>query len=137
MFRSVLVASVAIVMLALAGPAAAVPFTSSQITAPTDNSVVTLDRDNPNTMHVTGTTSGGAANADLVCYYGSSKKTVATNITVAANAFSVDVPLDNATKALMRSGPQPARDRTDPSYQRPLRTRLHNSGSIASASRST
>ena len=34
------------------------------------------------------------------------------------------VSLDDATKALMRSGAQPARDRTDPSYQRPLKSRL-------------
>jgi hypothetical protein len=33
------------------------------------------------------------------------------------------VPLDEATKALMRAGAQPARDRTDPSYQRPLKAR--------------
>jgi hypothetical protein len=107
-----LVASVAIVMLALAGPAAAlVSFTSSQITAPTDNSVVTLDRDNPNTMHVTGTTSGAAGNADLVCFYGSGSTLLAPNVTVTANAFSADIPLDNATNTtpkpycLMRAVP--------------------------------
>lgn len=33
------------------------------------------------------------------------------------------VPLSEATIALLRSGAQPARDRTDPSYQRPLMAR--------------
>lgn len=33
------------------------------------------------------------------------------------------VPLSDATIALLRSGAQPARDRTDPSYQRPLKPR--------------
>lgn len=33
------------------------------------------------------------------------------------------VPLSEATTALLRSGAQPARDRTDPSYQRPLKPR--------------
>lgn len=31
------------------------------------------------------------------------------------------VPLDPATRERMRAGPQPARDRSDPSYTRPLR----------------
>lgn len=33
------------------------------------------------------------------------------------------VPLSQATITLLRSGAQPARDRTDPSYQRPLKPR--------------
>jgi hypothetical protein len=37
------------------------------------------------------------------------------------------VSLDDTTKALMRSGAQPARDQTDPSYQRPLKARLSSS----------
>ena len=42
--------------------------------------------------------------------------------TLAQSSMTV-VPLDEATKALMRAGAQPARDRTDPSYQRPLKAR--------------
>jgi hypothetical protein len=38
------------------------------------------------------------------------------------------VQLDESTKAKIRGGAKPARDRTDPSYQRPLPVRISHSG---------
>jgi hypothetical protein len=95
-FRSLLLISVAIAVLAFAGPALAADFTSSQITSPGDNSVVTQNADNPNMLHVTGTTAGGDSNADLGCYFGTTRRLLASNITVTGNAFSTDISLDNA-----------------------------------------
>ena len=93
--------------LVLAGPASAANFTSSQITTPANESVQIYNINVTNTLHVEGTTSGGDSNADLVCYYGATlKRTVATNVTVTAGAFSVDVP-DSGFATLTQPSPKP------------------------------
>jgi hypothetical protein len=93
----------AALMLGLAGPAsAATNFTSSQITTPADNSFVAYNVDSPNTIHVQGTTAGGDSNADLVCFYGASRRVLATGVTVTAGAFSADLPLNSFTTGAPR-----------------------------------
>jgi hypothetical protein len=49
--------------------------------------------DAPNTIHIEGTTAGGDSNADLVCFFGTKRKVIATNVAVTANAFSGDFPV--------------------------------------------
>lgn len=91
----------------LAAPASAANFTSSQITTPGNDSLQIYNVGVTNTLHVEGTTSGGDSNADLVCYYGATlKRTVATNVTVTAGAFSVDVP-DSGFATLTNTSPKP------------------------------
>jgi hypothetical protein len=93
--------------LVLAGPASAANFTSSQITTPANESLQIYNVNVTNTLHVEGTTSGGDSNADLVCFYGATlKRTVATNVTVTAGAFSVDVP-DSGFATLTQTNPKP------------------------------
>ena len=93
--------------LVLAGPASAANFTSSQITAPANESLQIYNVNVTNTLHVTGTTTGGDSNADLVCFYGAAqKRLVASNVTVTAGAFSVDVP-DSGFATLTQTNPKP------------------------------
>ena len=87
-------AVVTALLLVPAGAAsAATNFTSSQITTPTDPTWALWNQNVPNTIHVEGTTAGGDSNADLVCFFGSKRRVLATNVTVTANAFSGDFPL--------------------------------------------
>ena len=85
---------VAVAALAFASSAQAVTdFTSSSITAPADVSFPLFNQDAPNTIHVEGTTAGGDSNADLVCFYGSTRVEVKPDVTVTAGAFSTEMPL--------------------------------------------
>jgi hypothetical protein len=60
--------------------------TESAITTPTDMSYPIYLKDTPNSISVSGTSNGQAGDhVDLVCYYGSSSKTMATNVAVQAN----------------------------------------------------
>jgi hypothetical protein len=97
-YRLLVAALTAALMLALAGPASAVDFISSQITTPADNSVQTYDADANNTLHVEGTTTGGDSNTDLACFYGpTGRRLLATNVPVTAGAFSADLPFGSFT----------------------------------------
>ncbi|HEX6711729.1 MAG TPA: hypothetical protein VF066_00035 [Thermoleophilaceae bacterium] len=91
--RWALALTVAVAALAFSQSAFAA-FTSSQITSPGDNSFVQYTVNTPNTVHVTGTVSGGTGNADLVCFWGTSRKVVKQNVAVSNNSFSTDVALD-------------------------------------------
>src|SRR6478752_3667035 len=103
MIRVTVLAAVAACVLAAAPSALAANFTSSQITTPSDGTFF-QDVSGASTMlHVVGTTSGGTSNADLVCYFGTSSQVLASNITVTANAFDVNVP----TSSFTDSSPKP------------------------------
>src|SRR5215218_5598637 len=68
--RALLSVLVIAASLTFAGAASAVPvpFTSSAISTPADESHPVLNLDAPGTIHVQGTTTGGDSNADLKCY---------------------------------------------------------------------
>jgi hypothetical protein len=73
--------------------ASAVEITASQITSPADPSYFlsegALENGGPE-ITVAGTTSG-AGNVDIRCYYGTSFRELATNVTVTSNAFSASI----------------------------------------------
>jgi hypothetical protein len=89
------VVTVVVLALASAASAAPVPFTSSEITTPADGSFPVLNLDAPNTIHVQGTTAGGDADnlADLLCYYGTTSRTLATDVAVTAGVIDAVLPL--------------------------------------------
>ena len=89
------VVTVAALSIASAASAAPVPFTSSEITTPADGSHPVLDLDAPGTIHVQGTTTGGDADnlADLLCYYGTTSRALATDVTVTGGVIDAVVPL--------------------------------------------
>jgi hypothetical protein len=106
MHRLVTVAALALGLF-LAAPASAANFTSSHITTPANETLQIYNVNVTNTLHVEGTTSGGDSNADLVCFYGATlKRVLATNVTVTAGAFSVDVP-DSGFATLTQPNPKP------------------------------
>jgi PASTA domain-containing protein len=86
------VAAIALVVLVAPTSVLAAP-TASQITAPANAAIINFDSEQPSSLHVTGTTSGGTGNVDLRCYFGSESIPVAAAVTVTNNAFAVDVPL--------------------------------------------
>jgi Glucodextranase, domain B len=84
---------VTVVSLVFATAASATNFLASDITTPADGTFATHDFDAPATLHVEGTTTGGDSNADLVCFYGTTKIVLAPGVTVTGNAFVADVSL--------------------------------------------
>src|SRR5262245_64381871 len=77
-----------------ASPSAAVSFTSSQVTTPSDPTFPWYETAAPGTLHVEGDVAGGDSNADIVCFQGSTGRVLLkTNVTVASGHFSDDVPL--------------------------------------------
>ena len=79
-------------MLAIAAPAMAAP-TGSQVTTPADPSFPLYTKDTPNTLHVAGTTSGGAGDVDLRCYSTGTSTLFASSVPVVGGSFSADVQL--------------------------------------------
>jgi PASTA domain len=97
-----LVASVTLVVLVAPTAALAAP-TASQITAPASPAIVNYDHEHPGNLHVAGTTSGGAGNVDVRCYFGTESRPVAANVTVNNASFAIDVPLTDALFANLNS----------------------------------
>src|SRR6478672_10798015 len=91
--------SVVAAVFALPALASAAP-TATHISAPSDPAYVTGDKNNPNTLHVAGTTSGGTGNVDLRCYSGAGSTALASAVPVVSGAFATDVSL---TKTLLAS----------------------------------
>jgi Glucodextranase, domain B/PASTA domain len=67
--------------------------TSSHITVPATTAYVTFDKQNPGTLHVEGTTSGGTGNVDLRCYYGGKSYLIGPPVQVNGGVFKTDVQL--------------------------------------------
>ncbi|HEX6711740.1 MAG TPA: Ig-like domain-containing protein [Thermoleophilaceae bacterium] len=104
-FARVLALVVALALLVFAAPASAVNFTSSQITTPANGTFPVFNLDAPATLHVDATTSGGDSNADLVCYFGVSRKVLASNVTVTGGVLNADVStaqMDTFTQGSVR-----------------------------------
>jgi hypothetical protein len=102
MTRAPVLAIVAACVLAFAGSAYAVTFTSSQITTPGDNTFFQDVVGASTTLHVVGTTSGGGGPMDLVCFYGTDMKVLSSGIPVSGNAFDVNVPTSSFSNAAPR-----------------------------------
>jgi hypothetical protein len=99
--------SAAVAALALMqGVAVAAP-TETNITSPSNPSFVAIDRDAPTVLHVTGTTTGGAGDIDLRCYYGDTSVPVASGVAVSNGSFETDVPLGDTLLAAFGYGPHP------------------------------
>jgi hypothetical protein len=76
----------------VATPTAGAAITASTITTPNDLSYFVYNHDTPNTFAISGTTTGGTTgdHVDISCYYGTSSRTVASNVAVSQNgSFSV------------------------------------------------
>jgi hypothetical protein len=101
-------ALIVVVLAFLVVPAlAAADPTATQITTPAGPAFVTFDSEQPSSLHVAGTTSGGTGNVDLRCYYGTKGPVVASGVPVVNGSFSTDVPVTGALIAALGSDPEP------------------------------
>jgi glucodextranase-like protein/PASTA domain-containing protein len=101
-------ALIVLVLAFLAVPAlAAADPTATQITTPVSPAFVTFDSEQPSSLHVAGTTSGGTGNVDLRCYYGTKGPVVASGVPVVNGSFSTDVPVTGALITALGSDPEP------------------------------
>jgi hypothetical protein len=98
MRRFIPIAAIA-VSLVLTGSALAAP-TASQVTTPSGPSFPDYNFNNPNTLTVAGTTSGGSGNVDIRCYTASDSKLISSGVPVAAGSFSIDLAMANVVNAL-------------------------------------
>lgn len=79
-------AGVCLLAAVIAIPSAEATVTKSSVASPKDLSYLVYQYNNPNTISVSGTTSGHAGDhVDLVCYYGNTSRTMATGVAVNAN----------------------------------------------------
>jgi hypothetical protein len=92
--RAAVVAAMAAAALVLPTGALAAP-TASNITSPTDPSFVTVNVNNPGSLHVTGTTSGGTGDVDLRCYFSNTSVLVEAGVSVSSNSFSTNVQMNS------------------------------------------
>jgi hypothetical protein len=86
--------------------ASAVP-TATNVSSPASPAFVNVDLDNPGTLHVAGTTSGGTGDVDLRCYSGTAGPLVKAGVTVTNGAFATDVTLTETLINTLGESPEP------------------------------
>jgi hypothetical protein len=92
--RKLIAATVA--ALALAPAVAAAAPTASQIATPANPTFATVDPELPQSLQITGATSGGDGDVDIRCYWGSTSAKIAGPVAVNGGAFDTSVALDQA-----------------------------------------